>query len=82
MLYALHGLNFDVGFLMSGEVDIGKDQDGLRTIGDVECAVEGERLHALLLASGLVEGLAERDGLVVELVGQLRGEHGSRQGNG
>jgi hypothetical protein len=27
-------------------------------------------------------GVGERDGLVVELVGQVRGEHGNRQGNG
>ena len=46
MLYALYGFNLDVGFFMAGEVDIGKDQDGLRAVGDVERAVETERLHA------------------------------------
>jgi len=82
MLHAHHRLNLDVGFLMAGEVDIGEDQDGLRAISDVECAVEAERLHAPLFATRFVEGVGKCDGLVVELVGQVRGEHGNRQGNG
>ncbi len=51
-------------------------------IRDVECAVEAERLHAPLFAAGFVEDIGKRDGLVVELVGQVRGEYGSRQRNG
>ena len=82
MLDAHHRLNLDVGFFMAGEVDIGNDQNGLRAIGNVECAVEAERLHAPLFATGFVEGVGERDGLVVELVGQMRREYGNRQGNG
>ena len=81
MLHTHHGLNFDVGFFMAGEVDIGKHQDGLRAIGDVECAVEAERLHTLLFATGFVESVCEGDSLIVELVGQMRGEHGNGQGN-
>ena len=82
MLHTHHRLDLDVGFLMAGEVDIGKDQDGLRAVGDVECAVEAERLHTPLFATGLVEDVGEGDGLVVELVGQMRREHGNRQGDG
>ena len=80
MLHTHHRLNLDVGFFMAGEVDIGKDQDCLRTIRDVECAIEAERLHAPLFAAGFVEDVAKRDGLVVELVGQVRVEYGNRQG--
>ena len=71
MLHTHHRLNLDVGFFMTGEADLGKDQDSLRAIGDVECAVEAERLHAAFFATSLVEGVGERDGLVVELVGQV-----------
>ena len=81
MLHTHYRLNLDIGFFMAGEVDVGKDEDGLRAIGDVECAVEAERLHSPLFATGLVEGVGEGDGLIVELVGQVRGEHGNRQGN-
>src|SRR5450755_1319943 len=82
MLHTLHRLNFHVGLLMAGEADIGKDQHGLRAIGEVECAVEAERLHAPLFAAGFVESVGERDGFIVDLVGQVRRKHGNRQRHG
>ena len=71
MLDALYCLDLDIGFLVAGEIDVGEDQERLRAIGDVEGAVEGHRLDATFLAAGLVEGVGEGYGLVVDLVGEV-----------
>jgi hypothetical protein len=59
MLDALYRVDFDIGFLVAGKVDIGKDQQRLRAIGDIKSAVEVHRLDAAFLAAGLVEGVGE-----------------------
>ncbi len=40
VLHALHGIDFDVGFLVSGEGDVGQDQQRLRAVRDIEAAIE------------------------------------------
>ncbi len=82
MLHALHGFDLDLGFFVAREVDIGKHHEILRAVGDVEGAIEAELLHAALLASGLVEGVRERDCAVVKLIGKVRGKDGDCQRNG
>jgi len=79
---AHHRLDLEVGFLVAGEADVRNDQDGLRSIGEVEGAIEAERLDAAFLAAGFVEGVGEGHGFVVDLVGKMRWEYGDRQGNG
>jgi hypothetical protein len=51
VIHALHGIHLDVGFLVSGEGDVGKDDESLRAIGDIEGAVEVHFLHAAFFAS-------------------------------
>jgi len=82
VLHALHGVDLDVGFLVSGEGDVGQDEQGLWAIGDIESAIEAHRLHSAFFASSLVERVGEADGLVVNLVGQMRWQQGDRQRNG
>ena len=82
MLHALHRINLDVGFLVSGEGDVGKDEQGLWAVGDIEGAIEAHRLDATFLASSLVERVGETDGLVVDLIGQMRRQKRDRQRNG
>ena len=82
MLDTLHRFDFDVGFLVAGEVDVGQDQESLRAVGDIEGAVEAKLLDAALLASGLVEGFSQRDGVVVELICKLGRKNGDRKRNG
>ena len=82
MIYALHGLNFDIGFLVSGKIDVGKDEKCLCTVGDIEAAVEAHRLHAAFLAAGLVESVGERHRLVVDLIREVRWKQSDRQWNG
>src|SRR5579859_5837012 len=82
MFDALYRLGLDSGFLVAGKIDVGEDQQRLRAVGDVERAVEVHRLDAAFLAAGLVEGVSEGYRLVVDLVGQMRGEQGDGQGNG
>ena len=71
MLDALYRLDLDIGFLVAREVYVRQDHESLRTIGDIEGAVETELLDAALLASSLVEGFGERDGAVVELIREM-----------
>ena len=78
MVHALHGIDLDFGFFVAGEVDIGKDQQRVRAVDDVEAAVETHLLDAALFASGLVEGVGETDGFVVNLVGQVRWQQRDR----
>ena len=81
MLDALYCVDLDSGFLVAGNIDVGKDQQRLRAIGDVKSAVEAHRLDATFLAAGLVEGVGEGYGLVVDLVGKMRWKESDRQGN-
>lgn len=67
MLDALHGLDFDVGSLVAGEVDVTHDQERLWAVSDVDGAVEAQLLDPALLASSLVEDVGERGGAVVEV---------------
>src|SRR5580692_956913 len=82
MLDALYRVDLDIGFLVAGKIDVGKDQQGLRAIGDVKSAVEVHRLDATFLAAGLVEGVGEGHGLVEDLVGKMRWQQRDRQGDG
>ena len=63
---------------MAGEIDVGEDQQGLRAIGDIKCAVEAHGLDATFLAAGLVEGVGEGYGLVVDLIGEMRWQQSDR----
>src|SRR3981081_912980 len=82
MLDALYRLDLDSGFLVAGKIDVGEDQQGLRAIGDVERAVEAHGLDATFLAAGLVEGVGEGYGFVVDLIGKMRGQQSDRQRDG
>lgn len=82
MFDALYRVDLDVGFLVSGELNVGKDEQGLRAVSDIEGAIEAHRLDAAFLASGVVERVGEADALVVDLVGQVRREQRDRQRNG
>ena len=82
MLDALYCVDFDIGLFVAGKIDVGEDQECLRAIGDVEGAVKAHRLDAAFLAAGLVEGVGQGDGLVVDLVGKMRWEQSDGQGNG
>src|SRR5580692_9848824 len=82
MLDALYRVDLDIGFLVAGKIDVGKDQQGLGAIGDVKSAVEAHRLDATFLAAGFVEGVGEGHGLVEDLVGEMRWQQGDRQGDG
>ena len=82
MFDALDSVGLDCGFLVAGKIDVGKYQQSLRAIGEIKSAVEVHRLDAALLAAGLIEGVREGYRLIVDLVGQMRGEQGDRQGNG
>ncbi len=81
MLDALYRFDLDSGFLVAVKIDVGEDQQGLRAVGDVESAVEAHGLDATFLAAGLVEGVSEGDGLVVDLVGKMRWQQSDGQGD-
>lgn len=74
MVNALHGVDFDVGLFVAGEGDVGQDEERLRSVGDVEGAIKTHLLDAALFASGLVERVGQGNGLVVNLVGEMRGQ--------
>jgi hypothetical protein len=78
---ALYCVDLDIGFLVAGKIDVGKNQQRLRAIGDVKSAVEAHRLDATFLAAGFVEGVVEGYGLVVDLVGKMRWQQSDRQGD-
>src|SRR6202140_4746396 len=82
MLDALYRVGLDSGFLVAGEIDVGEDQQRLRAIGDVKSAVEAHWLDATFLAAGLVEGVGEGHGLVVDLIGKMRWQQRDRQRDG
>ena len=81
MLDALYCVDLDIGFLVAGNVDVGKNQQRLRAIGDVKSAVEAHRLDATFLAASFVEGVGKGYGLVVDLVGKMRWQQCDRQGD-
>jgi len=78
MVDALYGFGLDGGLFVAGEIDVGEDQQGLRAIGDIERAVEAHGLDATFLASGLVEGVREGYGLVVDLIGEMLWQQSDR----
>src|SRR6266481_958022 len=82
MLDALYSVCLDSGFLVAGKIDVGEDQQGLRAMGDVKSAVEAHGLDATFLAAGLVEGLGDGYGLVVDLIGKMRWQQRNRQRDG
>src|SRR6266403_2513245 len=82
MLDALYRVGLDSRFLVAGKIDVGEDQQGLRAMGDVKSAVEAHRLDATFLAAGLVEGVGEGYGLVVDLIGKMRWQQRNRQRDG
>src|SRR6202162_3538461 len=79
MLDALYRVGLDSGFLVAAKIDVGEDQQGLRAIGDVKSAVKAHGLDATFLAAGLVEGIGEGYGFVVDLVGKMRWQQSDRQ---
>src|SRR6202162_4235594 len=81
MLDAPYRVGLDSGFLLAGKIDVGEDQQRLRAIGNVKRAVEAHRLDATFLAAGLVEGVGEGYGLIVDLVGKMRWQQRDRQGD-
>jgi hypothetical protein len=81
VLDALYCVDLDIGFLVAGKIDVGKDQQRLSAIGDVKSAVEAHRLDATFLAAGFVEGVGEGYGLVVDLVGKMRWQQSDRKGD-
>src|SRR5580704_7601215 len=82
MLDALYCVGLDSGFLVAGKIDVGEDQQRLRSIGDVKSAVEAHGLNATFLAAGLVQGVGEGYALVVDLVGKMRWQQSNRQRDG
>src|ERR1700674_134521 len=82
MLDALYRVDLDRGFLMPGKIDVGEDQQRLRAMGDVKSAIEAHGLDATFLAAGLVEGVGEGHGLVVDLIGKVRWQQSDRQRDG
>src|SRR6202166_364635 len=82
MLDALYRVGLDSGFLVAGKIDVGEDQQRLRAIGEVKSAVEAHGLDATFLAAGLVEGVGEGYGLVVDLIGKVRWQQSDRQRDG
>jgi len=82
MLDALYRVGLDSGFLMAGKIDVGEDQQRLRAVGDVKSAVEAHGLDATFLAAGLVEGVGEGYGLVVDLISKMRWQQSDRQRDG
>jgi hypothetical protein len=82
MLDALYGVGLDRGFLFAVKIDVGEDQQGLWAVGDVKSTVEAHGLDPAFLASGLVEGVGKGYGLVVNLIGKMRGQQSDRQRNG
>lgn len=81
MVHAFDGVDFDVGFLVPGEVDVGEDEQCLRAVGDIEGAIKTHGLHAAFFASSLAECVGESYGLVVNLVGQMRRQQRDGQRN-
>jgi hypothetical protein len=79
---ALHGVDLDVGSLVTGEVGVGQDQQSLRAIGDIEGAVEAKLLDAALFASGFIKSVGQRDVVVIELIRDMRRKNGDRERNG
>ena len=82
MLDALYRIDLDISFLVAGKIDVGEDHQRLRAIGDIKSAVEAHGLDATFLAAGLVEGVAESYGLVVDLIGKMRWQQSDRQRDG
>jgi len=82
MLDALYRVGLDSGFLVAGKIDVGEDQQRLRAVGDVKSAVEAHGLDATFLAAGLVEGVGEGYGLVVDLIGKMQWQQRDRQRDG
>ncbi len=82
MIDALYRGRLDSGFLVAGKSDIGEDQQRLRAIGYVKSAVEAHRLDATFFAASLAEGVGEGDGLVIDLVGEMRRQQSDRQRDG
>jgi hypothetical protein len=82
MLDALYRVGLDRGFLVAGKIYIREDEQGLRAIGDIKGTVEAHRLDATFFAAGLVEGVRERNRLIIDLVGKMRGQQSDRQWDG
>src|SRR6202521_1245674 len=82
MLDALYRVGLDSGFLVAAKIDVREDQQRLRAMRDIKSAVEAHGLDATFLAAGLVEGVGEGYGLVVDLVGKMRWQQSDRQRDG
>lgn len=72
VIYALYGVDLDSGLLVSREGNVGTDEERLCTVSDIEGAIEAHGLHTAFLASGLVERVGKADGIVINLIGQMR----------
>src|SRR4029077_4374294 len=82
MLDALYRVGLDSSFLVAGKIDVGEDQQCLRAMRDVKSAVEAHGLDGAFLAAGLVEGVGEGYGLVVDLISKMRWQQSDRQRDG
>ena len=78
ILDATRGQHFDFGFLLTRHIaaSLGRNDKRLRAIGQIKGALELQGLHAALLARGFQEGRLERVRLRMQLIGDLRWEHG------
>lgn len=83
ILDATGGQHFDFGFLLARHIaaSLGRNDKRLRAIGQIEGALELQGLHAALLAGGFLEGGLERVWLGMQLIGDLRWEHGHNHGH-
>src|ERR1700674_3887315 len=82
MLDALYRVGLDSGFLVAAKIDVREDQQRLRAMRDIKSAVEAHGLDATFLAAGLVEGVGEGYGLVVDLISKMRWQQSDRQRDG
>src|SRR5579884_2614135 len=46
VVHALYRVDLDIGFLFPRKADVGKNQERLRAVRDIEAAIKGHRLHA------------------------------------
>jgi len=76
-------LHFDFGFFVGTlAVDSGHNDQRLRTIGQIEFALELQRLHAALLARVFLQRGLEHFRLGMQLVGDFRGTIATTIGTG
>src|SRR5713226_8094663 len=83
ILHALHSLELDFGFFVVGDVGPGlrNNDERLRAVGQIEGALELQRLNAALLAGVFLQRRFELLRPGMKLVGDLRRQHGDDHGH-